>query len=1292
MSNSIKRRVFVLFAILTFLISGITATTGSFGTAEAGSACQKVGWGLGQQSVGGAFQGAANKESPSRKWTAEELFRNSVGFSSYYGEGKSTWFYADTSERGDGKDGYAEVKSKLEENRGCATADFIPNTFFVLSSMATAITGSIVLTLVGKDEMADVLMKVIGGDKEVGNDGLITTFLSSFYMPLVVITVLIMAFIIVYKGLIQMKFREALNSAIWTIGAFVMGLALMLNPQILVSVPQGATSTITTCVMGALSGQNCLSGDIQAPSVLAGPECVSNVADGRDSESVVNSLNCTVWKSFILEPWAEVQFGAPYNELYTKSPPDGGSIWKNLPEGKGDNYCVNMTSSKSYKDSMVDGRPVMDGAKEEVCNVALYHLFVKTDMEDPVSQAGNNYKDGWTTDDTGSYDKRWYDIIIPAAGDSSTWRAWSGNGQFGAKIGTGIMGLIATLAAASVLLLLALFAGAYKIIGLVLMAFAPIFFLMAIDPSRGRRIFLGWLETLISSILKYFAITVLIIVALVMYSGMLANTSSVMSFVGIIILTVALHMYRKEITNLIGASNMGGQRLSNRAADLGGWAVNQGKQKGMAATGGTIGGAVGRIRGRNADVASRNETIADLKQKLEAATSEEDKQFYQDQMNNEKLLKKEAGGLVGAAVKGAVTGSASSVGRNLKRGNGIIANVAQQADRTKKAIDQERKEREKEGVKVREAYERSKADSINAAERDLASQKTTIPEGRHKDTNTNGKYRSHVNGNKEEVSKEEIKTNIDASYENIVKPSFYDDENLSEQEKAELDKVVDLVRESGISDTELVALMKNEEVIKDPNKQEIVSNEIKARMEAYNKLDIKNTPLDNATAVGKGLIENKEQANELNKFEADFINKISTKNNEEAIKAYKDVLYDAGLSNDEIFNSAQNLIIAHSENNLDIRDEILSDLNKHEVENVYDKAKQIAKETGEISDTVLKEKLGVDTEAADKILTAMYIDKEIGEIEAAEDGSYKAVVIPPAKDNQDPKDNQSSESKPAEPQNEEIKTPNENTREERREREERNQSSQSRSNAEQPNQSGQPEYNQEEINRKTEEEIKQREERTQAEQKRAEPQNEEIKTPNENTREERREREERNQSSQSRSNAEQPNQSGQPEYNQEEINRKTEEEIKQREERAQAEQKRAEERAYQRAEEQKAASEIQQPQSRKTSDDDPISKALDEMNEEYSKQKQNNATQSTEVNQENLTKEKVERSENVKMPNPDTINVQNTNSVNSEDEISVQRRTQTSVEEYNYDSLLDEFMNDDSSGDSEVDSNRDNRR
>lgn len=1238
MSNSIKRRVLILIAILTFLISGITATTGSFGTAEAGSACQKVGWGLGQQSVGGAFQGAANKESSSRKWTAEELFRNSVGFSSYYGEGKSTWFYADTSDRGKDKDGYAEVKSKLEENRGCATADFIPNTFFVLSSMATAITGSIVLTLVGKDEMADVLMKVIGGDKDVGNDGLITTFLSSFYMPLVVITVLIMAFVIVYKGLIQMKFREALNSAIWTLGAFIVGLALMLNPQVLVSIPQGATSTITTCVMGALSGQNCLTGDIEAPSVLTGPECVSSVADGRDSESVVNSLNCTVWKSFILEPWAEVQFGAPYNELYTKSPPDGGSIWKNLPEGKASNYCINMTSSKSYRDSMSDGRPVMDGAKEEVCNVALYHLFVKTDMEDPVSQANNNYKNGWTTDDTGSYDQRWYDIIIPTASDSSSWRAWSGNGQFGAKIGTGIMGLIATIAAASVLLLLALFAGAYKIIGLVLMAFAPVFLLLAIDPSRGRRIFLGWLETLISSILKYFAITVLIIVALVMYSGMLANTSSVMSFVGIIILTVALHMYRKEITNLIGASNMGGQRLSNRAADLGGWAVNQGKQKGMAATGGTLGGAVGRIRGRNADVASRNETIADLQKKLEAATSDEDRQFYQDQMNNEKLLKKEAGGLVGAAVKGAAAGSASSVARSLKRGNGIIANVAQQADRTKQAIDQERKERDKEVSKAREAYERSKDDAFNSAERDLSSQNVVIPEGRHEDKNQNGVKGNHVDKDNQEVNKDVIKTQVDAAYEDIIEPSFYDNENLTEEEKNELDKVVDLVRESGISDTELVALMKNEEVMKDPNKQEIVSSEIKARMEAYNKLDISNTPLDNATAVGQGLIKDNAQANEINKFEADFINQVSTEKNEEMMKAYKDVLYDAGLSNEEIYNSTKNLLVAQSESNLDIRDEILSDLGKHEVDNLYDKAKEIAKESGEISDAVLKEKLGVESDVAEKILTAMYIDKEIAEIKESEDGIYKAVVIPAQKqddtsegssqenksseessrDNNEPKNNEDSKVEPGQ----EIKVPDESIREERREREER---------AKAYNQSGEERTNKEYTKQSQPQEMPRYDDI-------AKGQEGQFTVPTEESAEERREREQR----------------------------------------IQAAEQQAQDKAQQRAEEQRAANEIQSPQSRKTSESDAISKAINEINEDSREEERSRNAQQTSRNTQQV--------EDFRMPSPEELEDNSSPGLDS--------RRQNSVEEYNYDSLLDEFMNDNFSDNSreQQGDDRDNRR
>src|SRR5690606_5770697 len=145
----------------------------------------------------------------------------------------------------------------------------------------------------------------------------------------------------------------------------------------------------------------------------------------------------------------------------------------------------------------------------------------------------------------------------------------SGQNSFANRLGSSILGLLAVTAASTVLLTLSLFGGAYKLIGLILMAFAPVFFLFAIEPTRGRKIFLGWLETLVSSFLKYFAITVLLVVALVMYAGLLSNIdSTMMSLVAIIILTVALHMYRKEIIDLIGASNMGGERLSNKVGDL----------------------------------------------------------------------------------------------------------------------------------------------------------------------------------------------------------------------------------------------------------------------------------------------------------------------------------------------------------------------------------------------------------------------------------------------------------------------------------------------------------------------------------------------------------------------------------------------------------------------------------------------------------------------------------------------------------------------------------------------------
>lgn len=976
--QSMKKRILILIAILTLLLSGISTFANSYGEASAGEACKSLGWGLDKKvSVGGVFQGTSNEDSANRKWTAEELFRDSARFTTYYGEGPGTWWYADTTDRGKGVEGYDSVKSKLEENRGCVTMDFIPNFFLYTSSVITLITSSITLKLVGRDYMAETIMNIVGGEND-SSEGLISIFLQSFYMPLIVITVLIMAFIIIYKGLIQFKFREALNSLIWTLGAFILGLALMLNPQILVSVPQAATSTITSCVMGALSGQNCLTGDVATPSIITGPECASSVgAEGSDAESAVNSLNCTIWKSFVLEPWAEVQFGAPYNELYTKDPPKGGDTWRNLPEGQADKYCVNFTSNKSYKDSIASGKPVMDGPREEICNVALYHLFVKTNMEDPISQGDNSYEDGWTTDDTGSYDKRWYDIIVPAASDNSTWRSWSGDGQFGSRVGAAFMGNIAAFASATVLLLLAVFAGAYKVIGLVLMAFAPVFLLLAIEPTRGRRIFLGWLETLISSILKYFAITVLIVVALVMYAGMIASTSSAMTFVGVIVLTFALHMYRKEITNLIGASNMGGQRLSNKANELGSWAAKKTKDGATTTAGGALGGTLGRLSERGRAVEARSATIEDLQRKLNAATSEEDKEFYKEQMAKEQDLLKKEGSLAGALVKGTFGGGVESVKRSMKRGTGVGANIIQQSDRTATALKAEREKKAKEAEAIRKQYEdeRERAEILAAA--DLANESETfIPRDKQ------GKA----------VDPEKLQDAIDAEYEKLTPPRYLENEDLSEEEKESLDDLVKQVKEGNLSDEKLMEMVKDDEFIKDPNKQNIVSKEIKARIEAYNNLEVEGSPLDIATAVEKGMIEDPHFSEGISKFEKEFVNTFSAHDHSEMLGSYKDFMYEAKVPKEEIEASAKNMVAAYNANLKANKERITEEL-KEKDENLYKKAKKDILEAGEVDRESLKEKYEIDDETADSIIDLMEIEQHVESRGDKNEENHRKVLV-----------------------------------------------------------------------------------------------------------------------------------------------------------------------------------------------------------------------------------------------------------------------------------------------------------
>ena len=821
-----NKKAFILFTLIAMIFSGFVSVNDSHSAPEASIFCRAMGSNMGRHTID---RNVIKPDDGHRKWTVQEVFSKGVKYSTYYGEGKGNLVYPDKIDRGKKRAEEAwnapGVQSRLESasNGPCFPTDFIPNIVVSLSSTIVNMINSLVGYAIGSNELTEGLVNIIGG-KTDSDSGLIGIFLNSIYMPLVVIAALFLAVTIIYKGLIQMKFREAIMSAIWSLGAFIIGLTLMFNPKMLVRIPQAATNTITTCVMGAMSGQNCLSEDVLAPSIVTGHECRSEIIDGdNDIETAVNSMNCTIWKTFVLEPWAEEQFGEPYSHLYTKNEPEGGKIWSNLPEEKEDLYCVNLASTRSASGSGTSVHMNKDAENTTICNVALYQLYLKADMVDSVNQNENRYKLVSRGKTPMPIDERWYDIIVPMATSSSHWDSWVGGGQsLISRFMSSLLSLIAVIAASFVLIPLSIFAGAYKVIGVILMAFSPLFLLFAVEPTRGRKIFLGWLETVVSSILKYFAIILLMVVSLMLYAGVLSATKGfASSFVSVIVLTAAIRMYRKEIVDLIGASNMGGERLSNKTNEVLEKAGDKAKRASQAVVGGAVGGSIANLSARRTNKTSRENHLDRLREELNKDIPEDEKDDIRERIAREEAAIDELGGVMKSATKGGLKGAKDTSARMLKRGTSATALAFKQGSETKRKLEQGQK-----GTNKTHDYERELFDSRNEARKKRSEGN---PNDKTQENMENYDYEGNDISYRKDMSTSAIERDKMIQRLRPASNEVNYSGDLSSDELSSLDNFATELKKM-TDDGELAEMSNNKEVALDPNKRKLVANELNARI------------------------------------------------------------------------------------------------------------------------------------------------------------------------------------------------------------------------------------------------------------------------------------------------------------------------------------------------------------------------------------------------------------------------------------------------------------------------------
>ena len=605
-----------------------------------------------------------------RKYTIEELF--GTGASSFgIPMGSNTEHWLGLKGNTIIKDEVGDLTKEQEERLKlhgdtilCATYGFQPSIQNVSKTMATSVASVVKFTTTSFFDNKFIcqdpenpsgncinLLKIVGGT-EGSDGGLLGVFSKGFFLPLSTIAFIITAIWMIWKGLIKREFRATLGGLAWAIFAFMLGIFVLTKPWMFARLPQTVNTSISACLLDAMNGHSCLDGfnngsqqDLLVPSV-----CVStsnSTEDYNDEMQLsLNGLTCTITKGFTIDSWAREQFGYSFNELYTENAPKG---YENYPadklQGSPNDYCVNMYSNDSPNELLKSSNPTFTdvGPDSKVCNIALAYMSNRT-----IGNFGTNAK--------------MEHIIATAAKDERMWSAFSGEG----RDLIGFFNLLGIIAAAVCFIPITLYGHAYSLTATVLVIFAPLFVLFAIHPGKGKKIFLGWLESIVSACLKFMATGLLIMIMILIYSAILSTLPSFLLFVVSLILCFTFITYRKELVEMIGKTSMGGTAVSNKFA--GGF--EKGRQKighvGNSLAGGAMGGAIaGAVQ------------------------------------NKEDGLKGIAKGLG----KGAGMGAGKGLAMEMKRGRGTVANMVRQGSQVNRQLKAEKDTFNKERFNANERQE-----------------------------------------------------------------------------------------------------------------------------------------------------------------------------------------------------------------------------------------------------------------------------------------------------------------------------------------------------------------------------------------------------------------------------------------------------------------------------------------------------------------------------------------------------------------------------------------------------------
>lgn len=465
------------------------------------------------------------------------------------------------------------------------------------------------------------------------NGGLFNNLHESLFQPLILLAILATAVYMLWTGLIKRQIREALVSFLRSTACFVAAVAIAINPAWFIAFPNNvavvAQSFIASAVnVGSVGGHGVCKSDISEFAEPAAGSTSLEEARGLLERSALNAqsaIGCTLWYNLLLRPWVEGQFGSDYNKLYgTKD-----TACSTAPTTQEDAACMgaNKTDGVNRNWEWAGGPIVPMGGGTTTSNWALLHLSTQTNAHSPIVAAHergyvSKYSQGvahdwWrVVDGVSNFQVEFKKEKVAAASNKQTdmvmtvlendtmdeWDTWSGNHQI-QRIMTVIGSLVAAGLSVIVPLIFAFMTVIYAVGIAILMAFAPVFFLLGCWAGRGWEIFKAWWDLLINTTMKRIIMGVLLIVSLTLTTTALALINDPLfgywrSLILLIVLSVALWKIRHKILAAASFSNMSSIGLGQTAGRITDKFKNFASGAGDLATATAVGGITSARRGQ----------------------------------------------------------------------------------------------------------------------------------------------------------------------------------------------------------------------------------------------------------------------------------------------------------------------------------------------------------------------------------------------------------------------------------------------------------------------------------------------------------------------------------------------------------------------------------------------------------------------------------------------------------------------------------------------------------------------